>query len=69
MHTKCDERTDGRTDRGKTICPPNNSRGGIKMAAPMKADDSVSIQIKKNCGFTLLMFAFSTLKYPLICDE
>ena len=26
MHTKCDERT----DRGKTICPPTNSHGGIK---------------------------------------
>jgi hypothetical protein len=26
MHIKCDERT----DRGKTICPPTNSRGGIK---------------------------------------
>jgi hypothetical protein len=26
MHTKCDERT----DRGKTICPPTNSRGSIK---------------------------------------
>jgi len=25
--------------------PPTNSRGGLKMAAPMKADDSVSIQI------------------------
>ena len=44
MHTKCyertdarthgrmDARTDGRIDRGKTICPPTNSRGGIKQS-------------------------------------
>ena len=29
MHTKCDERMDGRKDRGKTICPPTIVTGGI----------------------------------------
>lgn len=32
MRTKCDERTHARTDRGKTICPPQTkSRGDIKI--------------------------------------
>jgi hypothetical protein len=42
MHTKCDERT----DRGKTICPPIDSRGGIKKGREVFAAIEMKIEIK-----------------------